>query len=83
MLIVKNVLRFGATATIGGIFMFIGKLLIVCLNVLACYLMLIYWEKPRNEIESPFFPCLIAGLIGYVVGAIVMSIFSFASDTIL
>ena len=83
MLVVKNALRFGITGSIGCIFMFIGKLFIVCITVIACYLMLTKWPKAADSISSPYFPCIVAGIIGYVMGSIFMSIFSFASDTIL
>ena len=63
--------------------MFLGKLFIVCANAAICYALLLYWNTPKKEITSPYFPCIVAGIIGYVVGAIFMSVFSFASDTIL
>jgi len=83
LLIVKNVLRFGAVSSVGAIFMFLGRLFIICLTVILAYLQMTKWEKVRSTTSSPYFPCLIAGFIGYLIGAIFMSIFSFASDTIL
>jgi hypothetical protein len=83
MLVVKNALRFGITGSIGCIFMFIGKLFIVCVTVIIAYVMLTKWPKAADSISSPYFPCIVAGIIGYVIGSIFMSIFSFASDTIL
>jgi hypothetical protein len=41
------------------------------------------WPKVVESTSSPYFPCIISGLIGYLIGAIFMSIFSFAADTIL
>ena len=41
------------------------------------------WPKVRDSTSSPYFPCIIAGLIAYLIGAIFMSVFSFAGDTIL
>lgn len=63
--------------------MFLGKLFILTATAIICYLMLTKWEKPKSEVGSPYFPCIVAGIIGYFVGAIFMSIFSFAADTIL
>ena len=83
MLIVKNALRFGFVHSIGAIFMFLGRLFIICVNALLCYVMLTRWEKYASQVSSPYFPCVVAGFIGYLIGAIYMSIFSFASDTIL
>jgi len=45
--------------------------------------MLTQWEQPASKVSSPYFPCIVAGIIAHIVGAIFMSIFSFASDTIL
>jgi hypothetical protein len=42
-----------------------------------------YWEKYALIISSPYFPCIIAGLTGYLIGALFMSVYSFASDTVL
>ena len=83
ILIVKNALRFGAVGSIGAIFMFLGRLFIICLTVVLAYLQMTKWPKVRDNTSSPYFPCIIAGIIGYMIGAIFMSIFSFASDTIL
>jgi choline transporter-like protein 2/4/5 len=83
LLVVKNALRFGITGSIGCIFMFIGKLFIIALTVIVCYLMLIKWPKAAESISSPYFPCIVAGVLAYAIGSVFMSIFSFASDTIL
>ena len=40
MLIVKNMFRFGAVASVGGIFMFLGRIFIICFSVGTCYLMM-------------------------------------------
>ena len=45
--------------------------------------MLVKWDKYDTLISSPFFPCVVAGLIGYLVAAVFISIFSFAADTVL
>jgi hypothetical protein len=80
---VKNAFRFGAVHSIGAIFMFLGRLFIIGLTVIACYIQITQWPQVRDVISSPYFPCIVAGFIGYLIGAIFMSIFSFASDTIL
>jgi hypothetical protein len=82
MLVIKNALRFGFVHSIGAIFMFLGRLFIICSNALVCYVMLTKWPKYANLVDTPYFPCVVAGFIGYLVGAIYMSIFSFAADTI-
>jgi len=76
-------MRFGLVYSIGGIFMFIGRMFIVCATALLSYIMLTEWPYFYDRVSSPYFPSIVAGLIGYLVGAIFMSVFSFASDTIL
>jgi hypothetical protein len=83
LLVLKNAFRFGAVSSVGAIFMFLGRIFIICLTVVICYLQMTKWPKVVAETSSPYFPCVVAGLIGYLIGAIFMSIFSFASDTIL
>jgi len=83
MLIVKNMFRFGAVSTVGGIFMFLGRIFIIVLSVGASYLMMTQWAEIKENTTSPYFPCIIAGIIGFLIGAIFMSVFSFAADTIL
>lgn len=82
MLVIKNALRFGFVHSIGAIFMFLGRLFIICCNALACYVMLTQWPLYANKVSTPYFPCVVSGFIGYLVGAVYMSIFSFAADTI-
>jgi hypothetical protein len=69
--------------SVGGIFMLLGRLFIICLTVVIAYLQMTRWPKVVENTSSPYFPCIISGLIGYLIGAIFMSIFSFAADTIL
>ena len=38
ILVIKNAFRFGAVHSVGGIFMILGRLFIICLTVLICYL---------------------------------------------
>ena len=40
LLIIKNAFRFGAVHSIGAIFMFLGRLFIICFTVVACYIQL-------------------------------------------
>jgi hypothetical protein len=63
--------------------MFLGKLFIVAGTAVLCYVMLTQWPEPRDKVTSPYFPCVVAGIIGYVVGSVFMTVYSFATDTIL
>ena len=83
LLIVKNAMRFGAVSSVGAIFMFIGRAFIICCTVAICYVQMTQWPAVRESVSSPYFPCIVAAIIGLLIGAIFMSVFSFASDTIL
>jgi len=80
-LILKNAARFGAVSTVGCIFMFVGKLTIMSCSGLICYLLVTQWEEPAKAISSPIIPVVIACIIGHIIGAIFLSVYSFASDT--
>jgi len=82
-LILKNAARFAIVGSMGFIFLFLGKLFIACATAAACFAALTYWDKPAEEIASPYFPCFVALVIGYVIGSIYLSVFSFAADTVL
>ena len=63
--------------------MFLGKLFICAANGAVCFLIVTNWKEVSQKINSPYVPCAIAVIIGYVIGACFMSIFSFASDAIM
>ena len=45
--------------------------------------MLTKWPKPEYAVSTPYAPCVVAAVIGYAIGSLFMTVFSFASDTIL
>ena len=80
-LVIKNVHRFGAAASIGNIFMVFGLILMMTVNGFIGYLFLT--NTTFIDVASPIPPivavCVITGMIGYTF----LSIFSFSSDAIL
>jgi len=83
LLVVNNAARFGVLHTLGCIFMFLGKLFIICATGLICYALMVNWDKPAEAITSPYFPAIACCIVGYLIGSIFLSIFSFSTDTIL
>ena len=83
LLIVKNAFRFGAVTSVGAIFMFLGQVFIIVVTTGSAYLMMTKWPQVVSSTSSPYFPCIVAVFIGYLIEAIFMSVFGFASDTIL
>jgi len=63
--------------------MFLGKLFIVSFTCFLSYIILTKWEKPSKAVTSPYFPIIACGIVGYIIGSIFLSIFSFASDALM
>jgi len=82
-LVMNNVIRFGAMHTLGCIFMFLGKLFVISLTGLICYLIIVQAETPGESISSPWFPVIVTCIIAYLIGSGFMSVVSFSMDTIL
>ena len=57
--------------------------MIVCFTAGTGYLLLTNVSMWSTAVTSPIFPCILMMVIAYVIAALFMSIFSFASDTIL
>lgn len=82
-MILKNALRFGTANSIGFIFNVLGVIFICCCNGIAMYAALHYYPPYMGLASNWITPCVVAMLEGFVIGAMFMSVFSFASDTIL
>lgn len=65
---------------IGGIFIFIGEVLIAIGCTLICYLILTN-VSPFNE-YSPLFPCILIFIISYTIGVLFMSVYGNGVDAI-
>lgn len=78
-----NAMRFGTAGTIGAIFNVIGVLFIGAANACLCYAFLHYVPEWKGLAQNWITPCVFAGFIGLVIGSMFMSVYSFASDTIL
>lgn len=79
----KNVLRFGTANSIGFIFNVLGVLFIAAANGIVVYAMLHYVPKFEGLVSNFIGPCVVGLIQGLIIGTMFMSIFSFASDTIL
>jgi choline transporter-like protein 2/4/5 len=83
ILILKNALRFGTANVIGFIFMVIGVLFIAMFNGLIVYSLLHYVPAYQGLASNWITPCVVGIVQGILIGTMFMSVFSFASDTIL
>lgn len=83
ILILTNALTFGTAASIGTIFVVLGVLFVGSANAAAVYALLHYVPQYQGLASNWIGPVLIAGLEGVLIGQVFMSVYSFASDTIL
>ncbi|CAE7381937.1 slc44a2 [Symbiodinium natans] len=79
MLIVANVLRFGAVALLGTVINFIGYIFIIAATVAVGYLQL----TAMHPNASPVVPVAMYVACGYVVARLCMNVFELAVDTML
>lgn len=83
ILILSSAGRFLVSNLLGGAIMWIGRAFTTFATAGIGYLMVIYLPWIAEDIGSPFLPCLVMALIGFTIGAIFLSLFTFALDTIL
>jgi len=79
----ENILRFGTANTIGMIFYVLGVLFITVANGVAVYAAQMYYDPYIGLASHWAAPCVIGAIQGFLIGSMFMSVFSFASDTIL
>lgn len=79
----KNAVRFGTTLAIGFIFNFLGIVFITLANGVIVYCVLHYIPMWKNLVSNWVPVTVIGAVAGFIVGAMFMSVFGFASDTIL
>ncbi|EAR87511.1 plasma-membrane choline transporter (macronuclear) [Tetrahymena thermophila SB210] len=78
-----NPAKFGTVATIGNIFIFIGRLFIAGITGLISYIILIKSSYYDSHLFSPIVPTVFCVVIGYFVGTFFMSVYGMGIDTIL
>jgi hypothetical protein len=83
ILILKNLFRFGTANSIGFIFNVIGVFFIAAINGIAVYAMTHYIPMWTGLVNNWITPCVVGCFEGLIIGSMFMSVFSFASDTIL
>ena len=83
VMILSNAGRFAVATILGWIFIFIGKVAIISSTVIVGYIIITNVNEIDKNISSPFFPCIVFGLIAYLISTIFLTIFGFAMDVIL
>lgn len=75
MLIWCNPAKFGVLATIGSVFIFIGRIFIACITGLISYIILIKATYYKENLFSPILPAVFCTIIGYFIGTFFMSVY--------
>lgn len=83
VMIVSNAGRFAVTAILGWIFIFIGKIAIISATVIVGYIIIKNDSDLNDKVASPVFPCIVFGVIGYLIAVMFLTIFGFAMDCVL
>ena len=76
-------MRFGTAQSIGFIFNVLGVCFIAAANGMVVYCLLHYVPKYKGLVQSFIGPSVVRIIEGFIIGTMFMSVFSFASDTIL
>lgn len=63
--------------------MFLGKAVVMGLSMFIGYLIIMYSEDTKDEVHSPIAPCIVIGIISYIIGSVFLSVYSFSSTAIL
>jgi len=82
-LVLKNMAAFAFTGSIGGFFMFIGKVTISTGTTCIAYAILVEWPYMERQILSPLTPCIVVFLISYVIASVFMSLFATGTRAII
>lgn len=83
VLMMKNIGTFGTVSSVGFIFSFLGVIFITAANGLLMFAMLNYVPQFQGLVNNWIAPVILAGIEGLICGTMVMSVYSFGSDTIL
>lgn len=83
LLMLKHAGKFTLVSGIGNIFMVLGKMAIASLTTLLGFVIMENWAEIKEALDSPMLPLVVIFMIAYVVGAVFISVFSTASNTIL
>jgi len=82
-LILRNPLRMGVVTSIGSVFVFFGKIFIASVTALGAFLVVTKWSKYSDSLYSPLVPTIVVFVFSYVIGAVYMTVYGLAADTIL
>ena len=75
LLNIKHTMQFGWANFLASMFIFIGKVSIVVLNVFSCFMIMKYVTKDMHEISSPASPLIVVGVVTYMAASIFLGLF--------
>lgn len=83
ILILGNAGKFAVATLLGTIFTWLGKIAIIGLTTICCYIIITEYNEIADELSSPFFPIVAFIVISYVTATFFLNVFSFSMDVIL
>jgi hypothetical protein len=83
ILILASAGRFLVSNLLGASIMWLGRAFTAIATATFGYIMVAYIPSVKEDLSSPLMPVVLMGLIGFVVGSVFLSLFSFSLDTIL
>jgi len=82
-LVARNAGRVASLSAISGIFLTLGTLMVTAVTAVAAYLFTEAFYSGADGVSSPVMPTVVAGIIGYVVGAVMTQVFDVSISTVL
>ena len=58
-LIIRNPVKFGIVASIGELFIFLGKIFIAALGTIASFAIIAYCDPYKTDLSSPVLPTIV------------------------
>jgi hypothetical protein len=79
LLNLKHLHKFTWGVTLSNMFIFLGKVMITCANMLTCYLIMKYVSKNANDVSSVWSPVALIGVASFITATIFLSLFDEAT----
>jgi len=79
MLNLKHLSKFTWGVTLANMFIFMGKVMITCINMVTCFLIMKYITKDTNAVSSVWSPVALIGVSTFVTATIFLSLFDEAT----
>lgn len=70
------------TDSLGGIFIFLGKIAVAVANTFIAYALILNWPYISDKLNSPIGPLICIFIVSYLIASIFMTIFAISSNAL-